>query len=319
MISLFGSNSKEDSILLKKEEILKLKREKNFVIIAHNYVDYDLAQIADITGDSLALAKKAIEIESENILFLGVDFMAETVKILNPKKRVLVPEKSATCPMANALSREVIINFKIRYPEAAVVLYVNSTAESKTEADYTCTSANAVEVVSNIENDVILFGPDKNLASHVAAKTGKKVIPMPGDDGFCCVHENIQKERVYEKMEFYPNAKFITHPECNLEVRKNSHFIGSTGQMFEIPQTDDSLEYIIGTEVEMVKHLQNRFKDKKFYALDENAVCTNMKKNSLDNVLECLKNETFEIVVPEDIALKAVVPIKNMFDIMKVK
>lgn len=299
------------------EKIKILKEEKGYTILGHNYVISELQDLSDITGDSLQLAKLATEIENDKILFIGVDFMAETLKILNPSKKIIVPTKASTCPMANSLTPEIIKSFKEKYPNAPVVLYVNSTAECKALADYTCTSANAVEIVSKINSDIILFGPDKNLGSYVAEKTGKKIIPIPGETGYCYVHNRFSVEDVKKAKEKYPYAKIIVHPESPKEVRDLCEYIGSTGQMMKFPKEDDSNEYIIGTEIGMIYKLSKTFKDKKFYPLKELGICNNMKKNNLKNVYEALLNEENEIDLPEEIIEKAKIPIMNMFKLME--
>ncbi|KLO23162.1 MULTISPECIES: quinolinate synthase NadA [unclassified Marinitoga] len=305
----------EKDFLIKK--IKELKKKKDYTILAHNYQIDELQDLADITGDSLQLAKLATEIENDKILFLGVDFMAETLKILNPEKKIIVPTTGSTCPMANSLTPEIIKEYKKRFSNAPVVLYVNSTAECKALADYTCTSANAVDVVKKIDADTILFGPDKNLGSYVAEKTGKKIIPIPGGTGYCYVHNRFSTEDVKIVKEKYPNAKIIIHPESPKEVRDLCEYVGSTGQMMKFPETDGSNEFIIGTEVGMIHKLQKTFKNKKFYPLKELAICNNMKKNNLKNVYLSLLNEEHEITLPQEIIEKAKIPILNMFKIME--
>lgn len=299
------------------EKIKVLKEEKGYIILGHNYVISELQDLSDITGDSLQLAKLATEIENDKILFLGVDFMAETLKILNPSKKIIVPTKGSTCPMANSLTPEIIKTFKEKYPDAPVVLYVNSTAECKAMADYTCTSANAVEIVSKINSNIILFGPDKNLGSYVAEKTGKKIIPIPGDTGYCYVHNRFSVEDVKKAKEKYPHAKIIVHPESSKEVRDLSDYIGSTGQMMKFPKDENIDEFIIGTEIGMIHKLKMNFKNKKFYPLEGLGICNNMKKNNLKNVYEALLYEENEIKLDEEIIAKAKEPILNMFKIME--
>ncbi|WP_072865401.1 quinolinate synthase NadA [Marinitoga hydrogenitolerans] len=299
------------------EKIKILKKEKNYTILGHNYVIPELQEISDITGDSLQLARLATEIENDRILFLGVDFMAETLKILNPSKKIIVPTKGATCPMANSLTPELIKKFKEKYPDAPVVLYVNSTAKCKALADYTCTSANAVEIAKKIDSEVILFGPDKNLGSYVAEKTGKKIIPIPGDRGYCYVHNRFSIEDVKLAKEKHPDAKIIVHPEAKKEVRDLCEYIGSTGQMMKFPKEDETKEFIIGTEIGMIHKLSKTFKNKKFYPLKELGICNNMKKNNLKNVYEALLFENNEINLTEEIIEKAKIPILNMFKLME--
>ncbi|GAB6190226.1 quinolinate synthase NadA [Marinitoga arctica] len=299
------------------DKIKKLKEEKGYTILGHNYIIPELQNLSDITGDSLQLARLATEIENNKILFIGVDFMAETLKILNPSKKIIVPTKGSTCPMANSLTPEIIKSFKEKYPNAPVVLYVNSTAECKALADYTCTSANAVEIVDKIDAEIILFGPDKNLGSYVAEKTGKKIIPIPGNSGYCYVHNRFSEEDVRIAKEKYPNAKIIVHPEAPKEVRDLCEYIGSTGQMMKFPEKDETPEFIIGTEIGMIHKLSKTFKNKTFYPLKELGICNNMKKNNLKNVYEALLYENNEIKLPEEIIEKAKKPILNMFKIME--
>ncbi|ABR31427.1 quinolinate synthase A [Thermosipho melanesiensis] len=298
-----------------KEKIKRIAKEKGYVILAHNYQNKDIQDIADYLGDSLQLAKIATKIESDKILFLGVDFMAEAIKILNSNKKVIVPIKAATCPMANSLEPEMIIEAKEKY-KAPFVIYVNSTASSKMYADYACTSANAVEIVKKIKSEIVLFGPDKNLAEFVAEKTGKKVIPIPGDTGYCYVHNYIRKEEVLSLKEKYPNAKVISHPEVSSEIQAISDYVGSTSQMEKFPNIDEGLEYIIVTEKDMVEKLKKIYPDRTFIPISS-AVCNNMKKNTLKNILSALENEQFEVLVDEEIAKKAIVPIENMFKLME--
>ncbi|MEO2151536.1 MAG: quinolinate synthase NadA, partial [Thermococcus sp.] len=198
-------------------EIEKLKKERNAIIMAHNYQLPEVQDIADFLGDSLELARKAVNTDAEVIVFAGVDFMAETAKILNPEKTVLLPAKTATCAMANMLKVEHILEAKRKYPNAPVVLYVNTTAEAKAYADVTVTSANAVKIVEKLDSDVIIFGPDKNLGSYVAKMTGKKVLPVP-PDGHCYVHRKFTVKDVERAKKLHPNAKLMVHPECEPEV-----------------------------------------------------------------------------------------------------
>lgn len=299
------------------EKILSLKEEKGYKILAHNYQIADIQDIADITGDSLQLAELTKEINSDKILFAGVDFMAETIKILNPQKKVIVPVKSATCPMANSLSRAALLEFKKKYPGVPVVLYVNSTAECKAEADYLCTSANAVDVVAHIDSQKVLFGPDKNLASYVAQHTGKKVIPIPGESGYCYVHNRATVKDVKRSREMHPNAKIIVHPECPREVRALSDYIGSTGQMLKFPKNNPSNEFIIGTDIGMIHKLKKNFPNIEFYPLKKDFICHNMKKNTLEGIYESLDKEQFEVSLDPKIIEKARTPIRKMFEIME--
>ncbi|MCX5774626.1 MAG: quinolinate synthase NadA [Fusobacteria bacterium] len=307
----------QENMKLLKNQINTLKKEKNITLVCHNYVSSEIIDIADFKGDSLTLASIASKIESEKILFVGVDFMAETLKILNPTKRIFVPNILATCPMANSLSPEMIQEAKKQYPSTPVVLYVNSTAECKAEADYVCTSGNALEVINNIPSDTIIFGPDKNLGQHIEKLSGKKMIYVPGESGFCYVHDKIPGSLVDEVRVVHPNAKVIVHPECALEVREKADFIGSTGQMAGIIAKDGGECYIIGTEVGMLYNLKEAHPNVTLYALSPHAMCSNMKKNNLLNILATLKSESNEIIVEESLRLKAKTCIVNMFEMMR--
>jgi quinolinate synthase len=298
-----------------QEKIRKLAKEKGYMILAHNYQIKEIQEIADHLGDSLQLARLATKLNAEKILFLGVDFMAETIKMLNPEKKVIVPVKAATCPMANSLEPEMIIEAKKKY-NAPFVIYVNSTMKSKMYADVACTSANAVEIVKKLNSDVVLFGPDKNLAAYVARKTGKKVIPVPGETGYCYVHNYIKIDDVLKLKQKYPDAKVISHPEVPEEIQKISDYIGSTSQMEKIPGEVEDKKFIIVTEKDMVNKLKNKYKEKEFIPVDA-AICNNMKKNTLKNVLKALENEEFEIEIDKEIADKAALPIKKMFELME--
>ncbi len=298
-----------------QEKIRQLAKEKGYTILAHNYQIKEIQEIADYLGDSLQLARLATKLDTEKILFLGVDFMAETIKMLNPEKKVIVPVKAATCPMANSLEPEMIIEAKKKY-NAPFVIYVNSTIKSKMYADVTCTSANAVEIVKKLNSDIVLFGPDKNLAAYVARKTGKKVIPVPGETGYCYVHNYIKIDDILKLKQKYPDAKVISHPEVSEEIQKISDYIGSTSQMEKIPEEVEDKKFIIVTEKDMVNKLKNKYKEKEFIPL-YTAICNNMKKNTLKNVLKALENEEFEIEIDKEIADKAVLSIKKMFELME--
>ncbi|AEH50569.1 quinolinate synthase NadA [Pseudothermotoga thermarum] len=297
------------------EDIKKLAKEKGYVVLAHNYQLYDLQQIADFVGDSLQLAQMARKIEMDKILFLGVDFMAEMVKALNIDKKVIVPVRTATCPMANSLEPEMILEAKKKYG-APFVIYVNSTLEAKQYADYLCTSANAVEVVSKIDSDVILFGPDKNLANYVAEKTGKKVIPVPGETGYCYVHNYVTLQQVLRLKNLYPKAKVVVHPEVPKDVRTIADYVGSTSQMEKFVALDESKEFIIVTEKGMVDRLKALYPNKKFYGVNS-MLCYNMKKNNLKNVYKALQNDQFEINVEKTQAEKLSYLVQKMLEMSR--
>ncbi|AJC71950.1 quinolinate synthetase [Thermococcus guaymasensis DSM 11113] len=292
-------------------EIERLKEERNAIIMAHNYQLPEVQDIADFLGDSLELARKAINVDADVIVFAGVDFMAETAKILNPEKTVLLPARRATCAMANMLKVEHILEAKRQYPNAPVVLYVNTTAEAKAYADVTVTSANAARIVEKLDSDVIIFGPDKNLASYVARMTGKKVIPVPSD-GHCYVHRKFTVEDVERARRLYPNAKLMVHPECEPEVQERADIIASTGGMIKrAPEWD---EWVVFTEREMVYRLSRLYPNIKFHPAREDAVCLGMKAITLQDVYESLRDIKYRVEVPEEIAEKARKAIEKMLE-----
>lgn len=292
-------------------EIERLKEERNAIIMAHNYQLPEIQDIADFLGDSLELARKAVNVDADVIVFAGVDFMAETAKILNPEKRVLLPTRRATCAMANMLKVEYILKAKEQYPDAPVVLYVNTTAETKAYADVTVTSANAAKIVGKLDSDVIIFGPDKNLAHYVAKVTGKKVIPVP-EYGHCYVHRQFTLEDVERARKLYPNAKLMVHPECEPEVQERADIIVSTGGMIRRAPEHD--EWVVFTERDMVYRLQKLYPDIKFHPAKEDAICIGMKAITLNHIYESLRDMKYEVEVPEDIAEKARRAIERMLE-----
>ncbi|AAL82101.1 quinolinate synthase [Pyrococcus furiosus DSM 3638] len=294
-----------------KKEIERLKKERNAIILAHNYQLPEVQDVADFVGDSLELARKATKVDADVIVFAGVDFMAETAKILNPDKIVLIPNKRATCAMANMLKVKHILEAKKKYPNAPVVLYVNSTAETKAYADVTVTSANAVDIIRKLDSDVIIFGPDKNLAHYVAKVTGKTIIPIP-PEGHCYVHKKFTIEDVERAKKLHPNAKLMVHPECNPEVQEHADIIVSTGGM--IRRACEWDEWVVFTEREMVYRLSKLYPNKKFYPAKEDAVCVGMKAITLQHVYESLRDMKYEVTVPEEIAEKARKAIERMLE-----
>lgn len=301
--------------LITPEEIRRLAEEKGYTIVAHNYQIPELQQIADYIGDSLQLARLVTTISSQKILFLGVDFMAEMMKVLNPEKKIIVPVRYSTCPMANSLEVRDVIESKQKY-NAPFVVYVNSRTEVKAYADVVCTSANAVDVVNKLDSDTVLFGPDKNLASYVAEKTGKKIIPIPGETGYCYVHNYIKDEELKHIIALHPNAKIMAHPEVPVNIRKLAHFVGSTSQMEKYPATTDAKEFIVVTEVGMLSKLEKLYPDRKFIPVSS-MVCYNMKKNTLKNTYLALLEEKYEVLVDEDIAQKARRAVEKMLELTR--
>ena len=300
-----------------QEEILKLKEEKNAIILAHNYQPKEIQEIADFLGDSLELCIKASEIDDKDlVIFCGVDFMAETAYILNPDKKIVIPTLEAECPMAHMLPEEELLKAKEEHPDAGVILYVNSIAEAKQHADTLCTSANAVKVTESLPQDKILFGPDKNLGTHVAAKIDKEIIPVP-KDGHCYVHRLFHIEDVELKREQYPNAEIICHPECNIEVQKACDVVMSTGGMLRYIAESDKEEFVLGTEIDMITRINLEVEGKKLYPLLEGAICETMKLHTLEKIRDCLVNEAPEVVLPDDVADKSRKAVEHMLNVSK--
>ena len=295
------------------EEIRRLKKERNAIILAHNYQVPEVQDVADIVGDSFALSQHAAETDSDVIVFCGVHFMAESAKILSPNKTVLLPVRDAGCPMADMVTAPKLREMKAKYPDAAVVCYVNSSAEVKAESDVCCTSSNALKVVESLENKQVIFVPDKNLGSFVASKVKNKEIILW--KGFCITHKRVKVEEVQKIRQLHPNAKILMHPECEPEVQKLADFLGSTSAIIkyagEIPEKD----IIIGTEEGILHLLKKQNPDKNFYLLSMGLICTNMKKTRLEDVHSALLNMQHEIHVDEDIRIKALKSLERMLKI----
>ena len=297
------------------KKILQLKKEKKAIILAHNYQRPDIQDIADYTGDSIELSRKASqEKDAELIVFSAVDFMAESAAILNPAKKVLLPCLGARCPMAQMLTVDEILRAKKQHPNAPVVLYVNTLAVCKAEADVCCTSANAVEVVKSLDADTVLFGPDKNLAEYVSEKTGKTLIPIPGN-GFCPTHLLFQPEDVKVLKMQHPNAAVMVHPECSREMRLVADYVGSTSKMCKYAKESSTQEFIVGTEEGILHRLHKENPAKKFYLAYEGAVCPNMKLTTLERLYASLKEEKHVVHVPKAVAEKARASLERMFQI----
>ena len=295
-----------------QKEILKLKKKKNAIILAHNYQTAEIQEIADFLGDSLELCLKASQIkDADLVVFCGVDFMAETAYILNPDKKILLPDISAECPMAHMLPAEEVREYKRRYPDAGVVLYVNTMAEAKAEADILCTSANAVQVVESLPQERILFGPDMNLASYVAQQVDKEIIPIPAG-GHCYVHKMFQPTDIMVMKEKYPDAELLVHPECNPELREMADQVLSTGGMVQYVAASPGNTFLIGTEVDMVTRLLRENPDKIILPLLSEAICENMKLHTLEKVKNSLINEEHQVVVDSEIADQARTAVERM-------
>jgi quinolinate synthase len=299
------------------EKIDKLKKEKNAIILAHNYQRPEIQDIADYIGDSIELSRKAMEEnDAEIIIFAAVDFMAESAAILNPKKKVLLPSLGARCPMAQMITTTEIRRYKKKYPKAPVVLYVNTLASSKAECDICCTSANAVDVVNSFKSDTILFGPDRNLADYISEITGKKIITIP-EWGFCPTHILFQPEDALLLKMKYPDAVIMVHPECSSEMRKVADFIGSTSKMCKYAKTTNSKTIIVGTEKGLLHRLKKENPKKEFIMAYKDAVCPNMKLLTLDKIYLSLKKEQYAIKINKKIANKARKSLEKMFRLNK--
>lgn len=298
-----------------QKEIIKLKEEKNAIILAHNYQTGDIQEVADFIGDSLELCIKASQItESDLVVFCGVDFMAETAVILNPDKKVVIPDMEAECPMAHMLPAEEVRKAREIYPDAVVVLYVNTLAEAKAEADILCTSSNAVAVVESLKEDKVLFGPDMNLAGFVSGKVDKQIIPIP-EEGHCYVHKMFNQGDVYFLREKYPDAVVLVHPECDQEVQEEADEVLSTGGMIRYVAQSDKETFIIGTEVDLVTRLKRENPDKTILPLLSEAICENMKLHTLEKVKNSLLNEEFLVIVDEKIGEKAKKAVDRMIEV----
>lgn len=297
------------------KEIKKLKEEKNVTILAHNYVIPSIQELADYVGDSLGLARKSAELETDLILFAGVTFMAETTSILCPDKTIIAPSLLAECPMAAQLTPDMIIEARKQYPDAVVAVYVNTTAEVKAEADICYTSGNAVKIINSLKEKVILSGPDNNLTSFISEKLPEKIlIPIPPGGG-CYVHKKFTKDQVIEAKRLYPEAKVLIHPEASEEVRQYADHISSTEGMITVGKNDSASEFIIVTELGMVDRLRREIPEKLFHPVSPDSICWQMKKNSLYNLYHSLKYETPIIKVPDNIGKRARKAISRMIEI----
>jgi quinolinate synthase len=295
------------------DKILKLKKEKKAVILAHNYQRPEIQDMADYIGDSIELSHKAAaEKDAEMIVFSAVDFMAESAAILNPDKKVLLPCLGARCPMAQMLTVDEIKRAKKQYPKAPVALYVNTLAVCKAQCDICCTSANAVEVIKSLDVETVLFGPDKNLAEYVSEKTGKTLIPIP-ENGFCPTHLLFQPEDVTVLKMQHPDATVMVHPECSSEMRQVSDYVGSTSKMCRYAKECGAKNFIVGTEEGLLHRLRRENPEKNFYLAYEGAICPNMKLTTLERLYAALKEEKNVVKVPEVIAKKARGSLERMF------
>ena len=300
-------------------EIKRLKRQKNAVLLAHYYQEEAIQNLADYLGDSLFLAQKAAKVDAEIIVFAGVHFMAETAKIVNPSKKVLLPDLKAGCSLADSCPPKEFAAFKQQYPEAVVVTYINCSAKIKALSDIVCTSSNAIEIINSIPADrQIIFAPDKNLGRYLIKKTGRKMMLW---DGACIVHEAFSFDKIVQLAKEHPKAKFIAHPESESQVLDIAHYIGSTSGLLNFVQVDPIETFIVATEAGILYEMQKRCPTKQFIPApveDDSCACSEcafMKLNTLEKLYACLKNETPEILLSKSLIEQAKKPIDRMLAI----
>ncbi len=281
-----------------QDEIMRLKKENDICILAHSYQAHEILEVADFTGDSYALSKLAATVPNKTVLMCGVRFMAETVKMLSPEKKVILSSPIAGCPMAEQMDKELIEAVKLKYPDYTVVAYINTTAELKTVCDVCVTSSSAVKIVKAIENNNILFIPDCNLGAYVASQVPEKNIKLL--QGGCPIHAAVTKREAEAAKAAYPNAELLVHPECVPPVVALADFVGSTTAIMNYAKNSDKKEFIIGTENSIAEHLQYECPDKKFYLLSQALMCRNMKSTTLIDVLNCVKGDGGDEIFLDD-------------------
>lgn len=285
-------------------KIVELKKAKNAVLLAHNYQIEEVQLVADYLGDSLGLSQIAAKVDCDIIVFAGVKFMAETAKILSPGKKVLLPRLDAGCPMADMIVVDELRELKAKHKNAKVVTYVNSTVEIKAESDACCTSSNAVKVVKNIDADEVIFIPDRNLGSYVQKMVPEKKIIL--FEGYCYVHDRIKKEEIEKMKELYPGAKVVVHPETRMEVIELADEVLSTGGMLKYISQSNAEEFIVATEQGLLERIKRENPGKKIYPALKPKICSNMKRTSLRDVYDSLKQEKYDITIDPEIAARAV-------------
>jgi quinolinate synthase len=301
-------------------EIEKLKKQKNAVILAHYYQEPDIQDVADYIGDSLGLAQKAAKTEADIILFAGVHFMAETAKILNPSKKVVVPDWKAGCSLADSAPPELFRKFRAKHPDHLVISYINCTAEIKAQSDIICTSSNALAVIESVpEDQPILFAPDKNLGAYLNKKTGRDMLLW---NGACMVHEIFSREKIIRLQHRHPEALLIAHPECEAEVLALADYIGSTTQLLQFSQTSANNSFIVATESGILHQMQKLSPEKTFIPAPPNNLCAcndcpHMKLNTLEKVYLCLQYEIPEIQMEESLRIAAKIPMDRMMEISR--
>jgi len=305
-----------------KERILELKKEKNAVILAHYYQEADIQDVADYVGDSLGLSQEATKVDADIILFTGVHFMDETAKILNPSKKVILPDLKAGCSLAESCPADTFEKFTKAHPDHIVITYVNCSAEVKALTDIVVTSSNAVKIVKSIPKDKpIIFAPDKNLGKYVIEQTGREMLLW---DGSCVVHEAFSLDKLISLYKENPDAKIIAHPESETHILKTANYIGSTAGMIEFVKKDPSQKFIVATEAGILHKMKQEVPHKILIPAPSNedntcacSECGYMKMNTLQKVYDCLLNETPEISVPDEVMKKALIPIERMLELSK--
>lgn len=295
-----------------QSEIQRLKKEKNAIILAHYYQRPEIQDVADYVGDSFGLSQKAADTDADIIVFCGVHFMAESAAILCPDKTVILPEPKAGCPMADMADAKSLKQLKEKHPDAAVVGYVNTTAEVKAECDICCTSANVLEVVNSVPNDKIIYVPDRNMANYLAKMTKKTIIPW---EGYCYTHDWLTKDDILKTQALYPDAKIVVHPECPREVVEVAHEVTGTSGMFKYIENSEAKKFIVGTEQGLSHALKKRFPDKEFIFPSEKLICANMKANTLKKVYDSLTTLEPVITVEEEIRVKARRALDKMLEV----
>jgi quinolinate synthase len=302
------------------EEIEKLKKEKNAIILAHYYQESDIQDIADYIGDSLGLSQKAAETDADIIVFAGVHFMAETAKMLSPEKKVLLPDLKAGCSLADSCPPPLFRKFKEKYPDHVVVSYINCTAELKTLTDVCCTSTNAVQIINSIPEDKeIIFAPDINLGRYLEKTTGRKMVLW---NGSCMVHEIFSAEKITKLMMRYPEAKLIAHPECEAHILEKADFIASTTGLLNYTKKSDAKEFIVATEAGILHQMQKASPEKTFIPAPPNNTCAcnecpHMRRNTLEKLYLCMKYELPEITLPDWVIKEGVASIDRMLEVSK--
>ena len=308
-------NLRKEKVMDIIEQIKKLKKEKNAVILAHYYVPDEVQAIADYIGDSYYLSKVAVDLKEQTIVFCGVSFMGESAKILNPKKTVLMPDMTADCAMAHMADRETIQEMRKKYDDLAVVCYINSTAELKQYSDVCVTSANAVKIVKALPNKYIFFIPDRNLAHYVASQVPEKEFVY--NTGYCPVHEKVQVEEILEAKRMHPEVEVLTHPECAEAVLKVSDYIGSTSGIIRYAEESPKQEFIICTENGVRYELEKRNPGKKFYFTKTEPVCHDMKKVTLEKILQVLETGENEVFVTDELRENSGRPLEKMLELAR--